>query len=413
MGERRSARIRKRGKLLALDARVPGDDRSYPILIGAGGLERLGPELQKRAEVRTVALVSDENVEPLHGERARASLEEVGLQVITITIPAGEAHKSAPVLLDVIDRMLKGGLGRRDVVVALGGGVVGDLAGLAAALFMRGVAFVQCPTSLLAQVDASIGGKVAIDLPTGKNLIGAFHFPLAVLIDPEVLTTLDDRMFACGLAEMLKHGALFSADHFKQIVDAAEALYARDFEVLTPLLATSVGLKAACVGRDPWETGEAGKGRVLLNLGHTVGHAIEQASSFALAHGEAVALGLRAAARISEARGVAQPGLEDTMVAALTRLRLPTELDVWLVGERGEAVERALSVDKKRTASSLSFVALARLGEPTVLSLSRAEILSLLREGKRRPADAEDAEPPGDGAPSGDASEPANASDGQ
>ena len=378
--ERRSSRSRKR-KFLALDVRVPVEDHSYPIIIGPGSLDRLGSELQQRlSSARTVAVITDENVDGLYGERARKRLEEAGFSIVWIVIPAGEASKSPEVLFDVLDRMVKGGLGRRDGVVALGGGVVGDLSGLAASLFMRGVPLVQCPTTLLAQVDASVGGKVAIDLPAGKNLVGAFHFPLAVLVDPGVLTTLDDRELACGLAEMLKHGALFSVDHFNQLVDAADAIYNRDLEVLTPLLATSVGLKGACVGRDPWEAGEAGKGRVLLNLGHTVGHALEIASGFELAHGEGVAIGLRAAARISEACGVADPGLEERVSAALRTLRLPHQLDEWLTGERGVALERAMTADKKRSAGQISYVALVRPGEPRVLSLSPREILSRLRD---------------------------------
>ncbi len=381
MSERRSSRSRKRPKPLALDVRVPVEDQSYPVIVGPGSLDRLGAELRQRlAGARNVAVISDTNVEPLYGARARKSLSDAGLNPITITIPAGEASKCSTVLFDVIEQLLRSGMGRRDAVVALGGGVVGDLGGLAAALFMRGIALIQCPTSLLAQVDASVGGKVAIDLPVGKNLLGAFHFPVAVLIDPEVLSTLDDRNLGCGIAEMLKHGALFSADHFVQLIAAADSLYSRDFDVITPLIATSVGLKGACVGRDPWEQGEAGKGRVLLNLGHTIGHAIEAASDYELAHGEAVALGLRAAARVSEARGVAEPGLEAAMTSALAALRLPTDLDAWLGGEHGEAIERALSLDKKRNAGRVSYVALVRLGEPTVLTLSPREVLMSLRE---------------------------------
>jgi 3-dehydroquinate synthase len=202
-----------------------------------------------------------------------------------------------------------------------------------------------------------------------------------VLIDPEVLSTLDDRVLAQGLAEMLKHALLFAPDHLTALMDAADQIYARNFDVITPLVATSVGLKAACVGRDPWETGEAGKGRVLLNLGHTVGHAIEAASAYAVPHGEAVALGLRAAARISEQKGIAEPGLEALVVDALTRLRLPTGLDEWLVGERGVAVERALVTDKKRSAGTVSYVALVRVGEPSVLTLAWRDLIGLLRQG--------------------------------
>lgn len=366
-------------KPLVLDVRVPSQDLSYQVRVGAGLLSRLGTEATRGREPRRAALISDTTVMGLYGGAARASLEAAGLAVVTRAIEPGEASKRPEVLVELVGELVTAGLSRRDVVVALGGGVVGDLAGLVAALFMRGVDLVQCPTSLLAQVDASVGGKVAVDLPAGKNLLGAFHFPRAVLIDTDVLQTLPDRELSCGLAEMVKHGALFSAEHFDQLTLHADALYARDPAVLPRLIATSVALKAACVSRDPLELAGAGKGRVLLNLGHTVGHAIEAVSGYAVPHGEAVALGLRAAARLSAAKGLCDPGLEDRMVATLAALRLPTDLDPWLAGERGEAVARALGNDKKRAGSTITYIALAGLGDPRTLSLAPAEILPLLR----------------------------------
>jgi 3-dehydroquinate synthase len=369
-------------KPLALDVRVPAQPLDYSVLIGRGVIERVGEEIRQRhGGAATVALVSDSNVAPLHGAAVRAALERSGLQVAPMTVPAGEASKSAAALLELTEQLLRAGIGRRDVVVALGGGVIGDLAGLAAALYMRGIPVVQCPTSLLAQVDASVGGKVAIDLPGAKNLLGVFHFPSVVLVDPDLLATLPEREFCAGLAEMLKHGALFSPEHFREVVEAADAIHARDFDTIARLLATSVGLKAACVGRDPWEQAEAGKGRVLLNLGHTLGHAIEVASSYQLVHGEAVALGMRAAARVAIGRGLAAPELEATIVAALARLRLPTDLDAWLTGDLGDAVERLLAHDKKRSGGQVSYVVIARLGEPSVISLHFRELMALARQG--------------------------------
>lgn len=366
-------------KPMVLDVRVPTRDLSYPVRIGEGMLARLGAEVTRKREPRRAAIISDENVLPLHGPVARQSLEAAGVSVVTRAIVPGEASKRPDVLVALVSDLVAAGIGRRDVVVALGGGVVGDLAGLVSALLLRGVDFVQCPTSLLAQVDASVGGKVAVDLPAGKNLLGTFCFPRAVLVDTSVLQTLPDEELACGLAEMLKHGALFSAEHFEQIVEHASALYAREAAVLPRLLATSVALKAACVSRDPLEQSEAGKGRVLLNLGHTVGHAIEAASGFSMRHGEAVALGLRAAARVSEAQGLCDPGLEARMVAALQAVRLPLELDPWLEGDRGRAVERAMANDKKRSGGNVTYIALAALGEPRTLQLAPSEILGLLR----------------------------------
>lgn len=371
-------------KPLVLDVRVPTRDLSYPVRVGEGILARLGAEVTRGREPRRAALISDDNVLPLHGAVARQSLEAAGVSVVQCSIPAGEASKRPERLVALVSELVAAGLGRRDVVVALGGGVVGDLAGLVAALLMRGLDLVQCPTSLLAQVDASVGGKVAVDLPGGKNLLGTFCFPRAVLVDTAVLQTLPDVELACGLAEMLKHGALFSVEHFEQLVDSAAALYARDPAVLPRLVATSVALKAACVSRDPLEQSNAGKGRVLLNLGHTVGHAIESASGYALRHGEAVALGLRATARLSAAQGLCDPGLEARMVAALVALRLPTELDPWLEGDQGRAVEKAMANDKKRAGGAITYIGLAGLGEPRTLQLAPAEIMALLRDRARR-----------------------------
>lgn len=373
-------------KPLILDVGVPSEDLSYQVRVGEGLLARLGPEiLRATSGVRRVALVSDTNVMPLHGPAAIQSLEDAELQVLPLQVPAGEASKSPERLIELVGRLVEGGFGRRDLVVALGGGVVGDLAGLAAAMFMRGIQLVQCPTSLLAQVDASVGGKVGVDLAKGKNLLGTFHFPRTVLIDTSLLSTLPDEEMSSGLAEMLKHGALFSVEHFEQLVDQADAMYERDRSVLPRLVAMSVALKAACVSRDPLEKAAGGKGRVLLNLGHTLGHAIETASDLKMRHGDAVALGLRAAARLSAAKGLCGPDLEARVVGALERLRLPTDLDAWIGagagagGERGRAVERALEKDKKRSGSTVTYIGLADIGDPRTLTLPVHEILPLLR----------------------------------
>ncbi|HET6584461.1 MAG TPA: 3-dehydroquinate synthase family protein, partial [Nannocystaceae bacterium] len=254
---------------------------------------------------------------------------------------------------------------------------VGDLAGLAAHLCMRGLAIVQCPTSLLAQVDASVGGKVAIDRPSGKNLLGAFHFPRAVLVDPEVLATLPDRELSCGAAEMIKHGLLFSADHLAALRAHAPDLRARRPAVLAELVAASIALKAACVAADPFEQGEGG--RALLNLGHTLGHAIEHASVLAVLHGEAVALGLRAAARLSVRRGLADATLEPEVVDLLARYDLPVDLDAWCGGAHDAALSLALARDKKRAADTITYIALHGIAQPCVVRLTPAEILSALR----------------------------------
>ncbi len=378
--ERPSGAKKKRPKPLALSVYVPSEDQGYPVLVGTGLLGRIGHELKRsRKSAKKVALISDANVMPLYGDKVATSLEEEGLEVVRFVVPAGEASKSPAQLFELVEGMLDTGFGRRDAAVALGGGVVGDLGGLAAALFMRGIPVLQCPTTLLAQVDASVGGKVAIDLPGGKNLLGTFHFPTAVVIDPEVLATLPERELACGAAEMLKHGTLFSEEHFDDVVRSAEAIRSRDAEHLGRLVASSVALKAACVSRDPREQGEAGKGRVVLNLGHTVGHALEAVSNFELLHGEAVALGLRAAARLSARKGLCKPELETRIAEALTALELPVDLDAWLDDARIDAIEASMANDKKRGGGTLSYIGLTEIGQPTVLSLTPGEIVTLLR----------------------------------
>lgn len=375
----KSSSLGPRKKPIAIPVDVPSNDLGYSVLVGEGMLARAGKELRRlHPRARQVALVSDDNVMPLYGDAVVAALEAADFEVHRFCIRPGEQSKCAQTLFELVEGWVEAGISRKDVVVALGGGVVGDLTGLAAATYMRGVAWMQLPTSLLAQVDASVGGKVAIDLPSGKNLFGAFHFPTAVLIDPSVLVTLDDRQFGCGLAEMLKHGALFSPSHFTALVEAADAIYQRDLSVLSQLAAASVAHKAACVARDPLEHADAGKGRVVLNLGHTVGHAIESMSNFEVLHGEAVALGLRAAARISQKCNIAPAGLEDQMVQALKTLRLPVEIDEWIQGERASEMVTCLSRDKKRHKQCISYVALARIGEAQVLGLSSEKIVSLL-----------------------------------
>jgi len=362
---------------VALEVAVPSADLSYPVKVGAGLLDHVGPTLQRVCpKARRVALISDENVLPLYGARVRASLEGAGLEVASHVIPPGESSKTPARMLSLVSALVADGLGRSDAVLALGGGVVGDLAGLVAALFMRGIDVVQCPTSLLAQVDASVGGKVAVDLPEGKNLLGAFAFPRAVVIDPAVLQTLPDDELGCGLAEMLKHGALFDVQHFEALRDRADAFYRRDPAVLATEVATSVALKAACVIRDPLERSDAGKGRVALNLGHTLGHALEVTQGYALKHGQAVALGLIAAARVSERLGLTTIDLEAQIRTALDALRLPTDLDAHLAPERRPALIAAMARDKKRKPErKITYIGLAGLGEPRVLSLTPEAIM--------------------------------------
>lgn len=364
----------------ALEVTVPSEDLSYPVTVGAGLLDGVGETMTRvTPRARRVAIISDTNVLPLYGDRVRASLEDAGLSVVSHAIPPGETSKTPARMLGLVSALVADGLGRSDAVLALGGGVVGDLAGLVAALFMRGIPVVQCPTSLLAQVDASVGGKVAVDLPEGKNLLGAFAFPRAVIIDPTVLQTLPDEELGCGVAEMLKHGALFDPNHFATVRDQADAIYRRDEAVLGAQISISVALKAACVIGDPLERSDASQGRVALNLGHTVGHALELGEGYTLKHGQAVGLGLLAAARLSRRLGLSTFDLEGHIRAALEALRLPTDLDRYLSADRRQALIEAVARDKKRGAHrKITYIGLARLGEPRVLRLTPEAILDAI-----------------------------------
>lgn len=348
---------------------------SYTVRVGIGVADELADALRRAApRIRRVGVLSDANVWRLHGDALRAKLEAAALEPIVHVVAPGEPSKSAVALGECIATWAEGGLARSDAAVAFGGGVVGDLGGLAAHLFMRGVPIVQCPTSLLAMVDASVGGKVAIDHAVAKNLVGAFHFPAAVLVDPAWLGTLPVAERIAGAAEMVKHALLFSADHFAALRAAAPGWPTLELRALGELVATSIALKAACVAADPFEHEPAG--RVLLNLGHTVGHALESMSGYALAHGPAVALGLVAAARLSCARSLASSTLEARIVEVLEALGLPTNLDAWL-GD-GERLCAALVHDKKRTADALTYIALEDVGRPRVIVLAAAEVVAAL-----------------------------------
>jgi len=348
---------------------------SYPVRVGAGVAQELTDALRRAApRIARVGVISDANVWAHHGAAVLAMLDTAGLAPILHVIPPGEASKSATELLACIGTWVEGGLSRSDAVLAFGGGVVGDLGGLAAHLFMRGVPLVQCPTSLLAMVDASVGGKVAIDHPLAKNLVGAFHFPAAVLVDPQWLATLPDAERIGGAAEMVKHALLFSPEHLLALHAAASRWTTLGADELAPLVATSIALKVACVAADPYEREPAG--RVLLNLGHTVGHALESTSGYALGHGHAVALGLVAAARLSCARSLAAPSLVPRVVEVLQALGLSTDLDAWLA-DPGR-LRAALVHDKKRTADALTYIALADVGEPRVLVLGADEIVAAI-----------------------------------
>jgi 3-dehydroquinate synthase len=327
--------------------------RSYPISIAREGFGAVPDTVSGQS----VLLVSDSNVAPRHGGRAAAWLEAAGCKVRRAVVPAGENSKSLDMAGRLFGEAVTAGLDRGSVVVALGGGMVGDLAGFVAGTFLRGIACVQLPTTMLAMVDSSIGGKTAVNLPQGKNLVGVFQQPVAVAIDLSALVTLPDREYVSGLAEVVKYGVISDADLFSLIERSVEALRKRDVAVLEAVVARCCAIKAEMVSRDERERGP----RALLNFGHTMGHAIEAVAGYeALLHGEAVAIGMVYAARVSAAeRGF--PAADEARLAKLLRaLGLP------VTAPRGldwDALRSAMATDKKTRGGTPRFVLADRIGQ--------------------------------------------------
>ncbi len=334
---------------------------SYPVEVEPGALSRLRSFAAGHVAGRRLALITDSTVAPLFGAfrqgsgswqatpRVQPDVPEFAAELV---VPAGEASKNRTQWTALSDRLLDLAFGRDSAIVALGGGMVGDLAGFVAATYLRGIPCVQVPTTLLAMLDASVGGKTGVDTPHGKNLIGAFHPPAAVLADPLVLRTLPEREYRAGLAEAVKHGLIADADYFAWLGASVDAIARRDETTLATLVRRSVEIKAAVVGEDERENGR----RAILNAGHTVAHAVEHASDYALAHGEAVALGLVAECELAEAMGIGRRGLGAEVSALLGRLGLPVRLADAVPRER---VMAAMAADKKNRAARLRF-ALAR-----------------------------------------------------
>ena len=328
-----------------------GGERPYDIVIGAGLLDD-GDLLARTLRGREAVLISDDAVAPLYLDRVIAALRRARpeLRLAHWTMPAGEASKTLAGYGQAIEAIARAGARRDATVYALGGGVVGDLAGFAAATWMRGVDCVQLPTTLLAMVDSSVGGKTAVDLPQGKNLVGAFHPPRAVLADTTALRTLPPRELRAGLAEVVKYGAIVDGGFLDWLEDHAAALLAMDDAALAEAIARSCAHKAAIVARDPYEHGE----RALLNFGHTFGHALETAQGYGgLIHGEAVAVGMVQAARLSERLGLSSPAETARLRGLLQRFGLPVEPPEGLAAAELLAHMR---LDKKTQASGLRFI---------------------------------------------------------
>ncbi|CAH2408213.1 3-dehydroquinate synthase [Mesorhizobium ventifaucium] len=355
-------------------------DRAYDILIGSGLLLRAGTEISRRLPGTRAAVVTDINVAAAHLETLKAGLEKGGIRPAVITLPAGEKTKSFTHLEEVVDGVLAARLERGDVVVALGGGVIGDLAGFAAGIVRRGMNFVQIPTSLLAQVDSSVGGKTGINSARGKNLIGIFHQPKLVLADTEVLDTLPIREFRAGYAELAKYGLIDRPDFFAWLEENWGKVFAGGPE-RTEAIAEACRAKADVVARDEFETGD----RALLNLGHTFGHALEAATQYdsaRLVHGEGVAIGMALAYRFSSRLNLASPDDAARVEAHLRAVGLLSRM-ADIPGELpdAEALLAFITQDKKVSRGALTFILTRGIGQAFIVKdVPASEVLSFLTE---------------------------------
>lgn len=332
--------------------------RSYRILIGAGLLPRLGAECRRLELGRRCAVITDANVGPLLGDLTLASLRQAGFEPVLVTVPAGERAKQMAQVAACYDQLAAHRLERKSFIVALGGGVVGDLAGFVAATYLRGIPFVQVPTTLLAQVDSSVGGKVGVNLKAGKNLVGAFHQPRLVLADLATLDSLTDREYRAGLAEVGKYGIIRDAGLFRRLERDAHALLRREVDVLGAVVARCCRIKAEVVGADETESGL----RAILNFGHTIGHALEAISRYGrFLHGEAISIGQVAAAEISSQR-LGLPRSQVSRIRSWFRAAgLP--VSVKLSPRERTALFDAMRLDKKVSGGEVKFVLARELGD--------------------------------------------------
>ncbi|MEX2583415.1 MAG: 3-dehydroquinate synthase [Gemmatimonadota bacterium] len=327
----------------------------YDVRIGPGILSDLAGLITAVCDAHRYAVIADGTVARLYGERVVGLLGEAARPADLFSFPAGESNKTRQTWAEVSDRMLAAGIGRDAAVLALGGGVTGDLAGFVAATFLRGIPVVQLPTTLLAMIDSSVGGKTGVDTAAGKNLIGSFHQPVLVAADTDTLSTLPLAEIRSGVAEAIKHGAIADADYFDWMAANADRLLALESDALTRLIGRSVEIKAGVVGADERESGI----RKTLNFGHTVGHAVEALSRFRLLHGEAVAIGLVVEAEIGEALTLSEPGTADRLREALRALGLPTAVPSEYAAA---AILDVTRIDKKARAGRVEYSLIERIG---------------------------------------------------
>lgn len=329
-------------------------DASYDVVVGRGALAELPRLLAERCPALAYAVIADQRAAELHGPALMGCLSGAGLAARLFTFPAGEWNKTRQSWGELTDALLAAHLSREAAVIAFGGGVAGDLAGFVAATYLRGIPYVQVPTTLLAMIDSSVGGKTGVDVPAGKNLVGAFHQPRAVVADVDLLATLPRVQVAAGMAEAIKHAVIRDAAYLELMTDSGRVL-GRDLDALEPIVRRSVEIKAGVVAEDERETGL----RQVLNFGHTVGHAVEARSGYELLHGEAIAIGMAVEAWIAEHAGIAERGLRERILDLLTAYGLPTTVPEALAPD--DLLETMLG-DKKVRRGALHLALPARVG---------------------------------------------------
>lgn len=340
--------------------------KNYQVLISEGLLGSSGELISELVKGKTAAIVSDDNVFPLYGERVKNSLEKSGFAVMSFVFPHGEKSKSMAVYTELLEFLLSNRLTRSDFLVALGGGVVGDLTGFAAATYQRGIGFIQIPTTLLAMVDSSVGGKTAVNLENGKNQVGAFYQPSLVICDPNVLSTLPKDEFLCGCAEVIKYAILFSEEFFEELMNTPVE------NQLEHVIKTCVTMKRDIVKSDEFDLGL----RMLLNLGHTVGHAVEACSRFTVLHGQAVAIGMCVMARSAVKRGYLSNDDAQRIVSLIEKYSLPTKAEYHI----DDMFSAALS-DKKASSKDITIIVPRKIGECELVKIKKSELIDWMKDG--------------------------------
>lgn len=340
--------------------------RNYSVIIGSGILDKAGYYIKNVNPWRRAAIISDSNVWPIYGQKLLNSLRNADIEVTHFVFPAGEARKNATTYLEILNFLTENQFTRTDVMIALGGGVVGDITGFTAATYLRGIAYIQIPTSLLAMVDSSVGGKTAIDLPGGKNLVGAFYQPSLVLCDTTVLKSLPADVFIDGCAEVIKYGVLYDAELFAHLASNGLAF---DRETV---IARCVELKRNVVCQDEFDTGERQK----LNLGHTIGHSVESISNYSISHGNAVAIGMAIVSRASHVFGICDQNAVEQIISVLHEFSLPTSCRY-----TADALFQYALSDKKRTGNHVNLIVPRQIGTCQIYSIPINELQHFIKAG--------------------------------